>query len=246
MDKEKLPWGAVKIIKGRYSGHIGYYDDDDIDGKGNDIAVVYLGDPLLARHYYIPLSYLSQITTDDLFKRREDIFKKTGLWGMKVNEQKKVELITEYAFVESLLAERLFVARFRESKPGKKIFISHSSRDKQFARLLTVDLANIGHSPWLDEWKIKAGESIPKKIGESIKNCDFVIVILTENSVKSRWVENEWHAKYWDEIKSGKVKVIPALFKKCRIPSLLKTKKYANFTESYNNGLEELLDTINT
>ncbi len=59
--------------------------------------------------------------------------------------------------------------------------------------------------------------------------------------MKSRWVENEWHAKYWDEIAEGKIRVLPVLLRPCKIPTLLKTKKYADFTKNYNSGLEELL-----
>lgn len=121
------------------------------------------------------------------------------------------------------------------------MFISHSSKDKQFARWLAVELANSGHSPWLDEWKIRVGESIPLKVSQGIKDCHALIVVLSEHAVASRWVENEWHAKYWDEISEGRVMVLPVLLKKCEIPTLLKAKKYADFTEDYNEGLETLL-----
>jgi hypothetical protein len=113
--------------------------------------------------------------------------------------------------------------------------------DKQFARWLTVDLGKAGHSPWLDEWKIRVGESIPKKISEGIEDCDVVVVVLSEHALKSRWVENEWQAKYWQEIMDDKILVLPILLKQCEVPTLLQAKKYADFTESYNHGLEDLL-----
>lgn len=135
-------------------------------------------------------------------------------------------------------------ARSNKARRSKKVFISHSSQNKEFALWLAVDLANSGHKPWLDEWEIKVGESIPKKIGAGIEDCDFIAVVLSEHAVKSRWVENEWHAKYWDEVEQGKTKVIPILFQECSIPTLLKTKKYANFSEDYGKGLDEFLSAI--
>ncbi|MGA4632423.1 toll/interleukin-1 receptor domain-containing protein [Pseudomonas solani] len=126
----------------------------------------------------------------------------------------------------------------------EKIFISHSSKDKQFARWISVDLANSGHKPWLDEWDIKAGESIPKKIGEGLRECDFIIVVLSESSVTSNWVEVEWQSKYWEEVQSGRVSVIPVLIADCEVPHLLMHKKYADFRYSYSDGYNDILLSI--
>lgn len=92
-----------------------------------------------------------------------------------------------------------------------KIFISHSSKDKEFVRKLSADLANLGHDPWLDEWEIKVGECIVSKIEHGIKESDYVIIVLTENSVNSGWVEREWKTKYWDEINQGKTLILPII-----------------------------------
>jgi hypothetical protein len=40
------------------------------------------------------------------------------------------------------------------------------------------------------------------------------------------------------------VKVLPALLRDCEVPELLKTKKYADFRNNYNNGLEDVLLAI--
>jgi hypothetical protein len=79
--------------------------------------------------------------------------------------------------------------------------------------------------PWLDEWSISVGESIPKSISLALRNSDFVLVILSANAIKSQWVQAEWENKYWDEINDEMVKVLPILYQKCDIPDLLKVKK---------------------
>ncbi|QDY83511.1 toll/interleukin-1 receptor domain-containing protein [Paenibacillus polymyxa] len=123
--------------------------------------------------------------------------------------------------------------------------ISHSSKDKTIARLIATDLAEAGHNPWLDEWRIKVGESIPRSISIALKEREYVLVILSKNSVESRWVQEEWYSKYWDEIEAGMVKVVPILIEDCQIPELLKTKKYADFREEYSRALRELLLGLN-
>jgi hypothetical protein len=109
------------------------------------------------------------------------------------------------------LLEELFMA---------KIFISHASNDKEIAQ----DVKNYGHEPWFDEWNIKIGNSIPKEIQTGISESDYVLVLLSTYSVSSRWVQDEWTTKYWDEINKNEVLVLPALLEKCDIPKLLEKK----------------------
>lgn len=233
------------VTRGPHVGRIGYLDDME-GSKG----IVYFGHAFYAPCYHlIPVRHLVPVSTDDLMARHEALFRLIGLpnrnqpHGKLDDPEDHIEHLTEYALVQSELMDRMFVARLSEGE-GRGVFISHSSKDKQFATWLSVDLANRGHKPWLDEWNIRAGESIPTKIGEGIEQCDFIIVVLSEHAVSSHWVEREWQAKYWTEVERNEVAVIPALLRQCQIPVLLRTKKYANFTESYNRGLEDILFTL--
>jgi hypothetical protein len=125
-----------------------------------------------------------------------------------------------------------------------KIFMSHSSQDKDFVRRLSVDLKTSGHEPWLDEWEIKVGECIVSKISEGIQDADYAVLVLTPESVASGWVDREWKTMYWSEIQKANLKVLPILLRKCQIPTLLQTKRYADFTTRYEIGFSQLLDTI--
>jgi hypothetical protein len=125
-----------------------------------------------------------------------------------------------------------------------KIFISHSSKDKEFAGRLAFDLKELGHNPWLDEWEIKVGECIATKIEENLSNSDYVVLVLTPQSVASGWVDREWKTAYWTEIEQRRILVLPVLLEDCEIPTLLKTKKYADFRKNYAIGLAQLVQPI--
>jgi len=242
-----IPYGPIFISGGPHTGCIGIYDDDDYNIERKcDEAIVYFGDIQIAPGYFIiPFENISEITTHTLMRRREELFdsvnsfKKTPLKG-----EKRARALEELNLVESLLADRLFSARLTEASESAKVFISHSSKDKQFARWISVDLRSAGHRIWFDEWDIKVGDSIPRKIGHGLDACDYLIVVLSKHAVDSRWVENEWHTKYWDEIEKNKVMVLPLLKEDCLIPSLLKTKKYADFRFDYTQGLEDLMHAL--
>ncbi|UHA73505.1 toll/interleukin-1 receptor domain-containing protein [Paenibacillus sp. 481] len=238
----------VYITAGKLKGRIGYFDDNGHDDSGKPIGYVSLGNPLYSREHKIPLKYLREITTEDLFRRQGDILSellKINYSIKKINsEQIKSDLLTEYIYIESLFSDKYFKARFQNNEVGKFLFISHSSHDKPFARLLATDLAEAGHFPWIDDWQIKVGDSIPESISNALQKSDFVIVVLSHNSIGSEWVKQEWYTKYWDEIATGKVKVIPLMIEDCEIPELLKTKKYADFRNDYNDGLTDLLISL--
>ncbi|MCM3748104.1 toll/interleukin-1 receptor domain-containing protein [Paenibacillus pasadenensis] len=238
---------SVFVTKGKFKGRIGYFDDDEVDEHDQHIGFVSIGHPLYSREYEIPMDSLREITTEDLYKRQGDIQKKMfemKYLKTKISEKSKVDLLTEFIYIESLFSDKYFKARFMSEGTGKKIFISHSSLDKPMARLLATDLVEAGHCPWLDEWQIKIGESIPGSISNALMDSDFVLVLLSKNSLESLWVEQEWQSKYWDEINEKKVKILPVLLEDCKIPELLKTKKYADFRDDYEKGLRELLISL--
>jgi len=266
MDQLDIPFGPVFITEGPHAGRIGYFDDDghefpeDMDwddfddddeddlSKGTHVGYVYFGGPLLAKGYFaIPIEHLREVTTDDLMQRREELsilcspFASLRDPDIDLDPEKELRLLAELHYVDSVLVDRMIQARYLNVTQGSKVFISHSSKDKMFATWLGTDLKAAGHSPWFDEWDIRVGESIPQKISEGLKAADFVVVVLSEHAVQSKWVEREWHAKYWSEVEAGRVQVLPVLLRDCEIPELLKTKKYADFRENYNNGLEDVL-----
>ena len=182
---------SVFIKSGKLKGRIGYFDDDDVDDNDQPIGFVSLGNPLYSREYEVPIKYLREATTEDFYKRQEEILDQLmeiRYSKQKIDEKVKADLLTEFIYIESKFSDRYFKVRFLSEGDGKKLFISHSSKDKLFARLLATDLAEAGHIPWLDEWRIKVGESIPESISRALQESDFVLVVLSNNSNQSQWV----------------------------------------------------------
>ena len=65
------------------------------------------------------------------------------------------------------------------------IFLSHSHRDKPFARRLAADLRHAGHMVWIDEAEIQIGDSLIEKIRDGIDRVEFVAAILSSASIES-------------------------------------------------------------
>jgi hypothetical protein len=70
-------------------------------------------------------------------------------------------------------------------------FISYSSKDEAFAKRLHADLQNSGVRCWYAPEDMKIGDKIRPVIHESIRIHDKLLIILSEASVASDWVEDE-------------------------------------------------------
>jgi len=125
-----------------------------------------------------------------------------------------------------------------------KVFLSHSSQDKDDVRRLAEDLRDHGVKVWLDEWEIKVGDHIIQKTQKGIADSDFLAIWLTVAAVMSHWVEREWMAKYHAEVVGGRVAVLPLLADGCEVPALLRDKRYADFRSDYFEGLDDLLEVL--
>ena len=70
-------------------------------------------------------------------------------------------------------------------------FISYSTRDQEFADRLYADLQAKGVRCWFAPHDIKGGRKIHEQIDEAIRLHDRLLLILSEHSMSSEWVNTE-------------------------------------------------------
>jgi hypothetical protein len=85
---------------------------------------------------------------------------------------------------------------YMKSLVGKVIefyscFISYSSKDDDFARRLHADLQAQNVRCWFASEDLKIGDKFRTRIDEAIRVHDKLLLVLSENSVNSAWVEKE-------------------------------------------------------
>lgn len=71
------------------------------------------------------------------------------------------------------------------------VFLAHSSNDKIFVRQVYEVLAGFGVRVWFDEAELRPGDSLIQRISSGIGQVDFIAVFLSEDSVRSEWVQRE-------------------------------------------------------
>ena len=166
-----------------------------------------------------------------------------------VNRSPREHLERAYHFeLADLLAnDQDWLARVIDTaaRPRHTAFISYSPRDASFVNRLAEDLVANGVGVWLDRWEIRVGESIIDRIQEGLLESDYLLLILSPDSVNSPWVREELNAARIKQLESRRVVVLPVLYQDVVIPPLLRDKHCADCRgEKYRQGVEELLAVL--
>jgi hypothetical protein len=132
-------------------------------------------------------------------------------------------------------------------------FISYSSKDQDFANRLYADLQNKGVRCWFAPEDLKIGDKIRDRIDESIRLRDKLLLILSENSIASDWVEHEVESALEEEGQRGRTILFPirlddAVMKSNKAWAALirRTRHIGDFTgwkdhDSYQKAFDRLL-----
>jgi len=132
-------------------------------------------------------------------------------------------------------------------------FISYSSKDEVLAQRLHADLQDQGVRCWFAPEDLKWGDKIRPRIDESIHLHDKLLLVLSEHSVASQWVEQEVETALEKERKEGRTVLFPIRLDKAVMeveggwPALIRnTRNIGDFThwkrhDSYQKALERLL-----
>lgn len=79
-------------------------------------------------------------------------------------------------------------------KSGKTydVFISHASEDKDaVARPLACALSDAGLTVWYDEFEVRIGDSLRRKIDQGLAHSRFGIVVISRDFIKKGWTNYE-------------------------------------------------------
>jgi hypothetical protein len=88
-------------------------------------------------------------------------------------------------------------------------FISYSSKDQEFADRIHADLQNKGVRCWFAPHDMPIGGKILDEIDTSVRLRDKLVLILSEHSINSEWVEIEVTTAFEEERKHKKIVLFP-------------------------------------
>lgn len=94
--------------------------------------------------------------------------------------------------VPSLVRDREKPPEYDNEIREYDVFISHASEDKDdVVRPLALALKSEGLSVWYDEFEMKIGDSLRRKIDKGLANSRFGIVVLSKDFIRKGWTNYE-------------------------------------------------------
>jgi TIR domain len=125
-----------------------------------------------------------------------------------------------------------------------KIFFSYSRADAPMVDRIAKDLSRQGVELWMDRQNLVPGQEWLSQIRQAISEADFMVVFLSQFSLKSKSVQYEYEKAFEYQSRAGGTRLIPVLLDKVDLPSSLAKIQYADFTESYIEGMQQLLRAL--
>jgi adenylate cyclase len=92
-----------------------------------------------------------------------------------------------------------------------RVFLSYAREDSDAAKELADEIGRAGHEVWWDQ-QIQGGSRFSRAIDQALKNAEAVVVLWSDTSVESAWVQDE-AAEGRD---SGRL--VPVLLDRCKAP----------------------------
>ena len=72
-----------------------------------------------------------------------------------------------------------------------RIFLSHSAKDRRFAKRLADVLDSHKLPYWYSQRHIVGAQQWHDEIGKALARCNWFVLVLSPASVKSKWVKHE-------------------------------------------------------
>jgi photosystem II stability/assembly factor-like uncharacterized protein len=118
-------------------------------------------------------------------------------------------------------------------------FFSYCRDDSEFALRLAEDLKTGGANVWIDQLDIEPGTLWDRAILGALTSCPHMLVILSPDSVESENVLDEV-AFALEQHK----RVIPVLYRDCKVPFRIARLQRIDFRTDYGHGLKTLLRVL--
>lgn len=123
-------------------------------------------------------------------------------------------------------------------------FLCHASEDKETVRRLAADLMAAGIDVFFDEWEIRSGDSLRRKIDDGLGKCTHFIAVLSPVSIQKPWVNAEMDAAFVRKMDSEVTFIALRLGLGVeRLPPLLKGS-HSPALNQYDQDVQSLISDI--
>lgn len=124
----------------------------------------------------------------------------------------------------------------------KEVFLSYSSVDREFAEKIVELLRCHGVPVWHAPSNIRGGQDWHDEIGDALERCDWFVILLSPDSMRSKWVRRElFFALREDQYDNCIVPLVIRVGNYRKFAWALSSYQLVDFTEDFEKGCRALL-----
>jgi len=132
-----------------------------------------------------------------------------------------------------------------QQRQSARVFLSYARADEQKVARVYQQLVELGFQPWMDRKGIVGGDEWDRTIGKALRECDFFVACLSENSLtKQGFVKREMKMALdiWKDKPADEIYVIPARLEECEVPERLEDFQWVDLFA--DDGIEQLVTAL--
>jgi hypothetical protein len=128
-----------------------------------------------------------------------------------------------------------------------RVFISYSHEDQEFVLALVERLQERGLNVRFDRVVLQVGDSLIRTLAQEISEGDFLVAVVSPDSVSSDWCQTELALARTQGINERRVKVLPIRYRGARMPPVLDDVFWADAdTDDVTTVAQKLAAAIRT
>ena len=127
------------------------------------------------------------------------------------------------------------------------VFLSYSHADDEhplFQKLMRDLDSTPGIRYWIDRREIQVGDSLMGMLARGIDDADFFVLVISQNSLDSRWSTQEFFLAYSSQLRDQQPKILPVRIDDVPAPPQVRDILVLDLFRDYDRGLQTLLQTI--
>ncbi len=135
-------------------------------------------------------------------------------------------------------------ATVRPPEGALKVFLSHSTQDRDFVERLAIALEENGFTPWRCEVDIDKGENFVAHINDGLAQSQIALLVWSPDAARSAWTKEEWTAALLGRVEGQRMRLGLILLREhddYPVPPLLRTTNYIDARGDQAAGIRDTI-----
>jgi hypothetical protein len=125
-----------------------------------------------------------------------------------------------------------------------KVFLSHSTKDKDFVQKLAAEIESANIEPWLCEIDVIPGDDFVAEIEKGLKESDLTVLVWSPDAARSAWTGEEWRSVLARQVEESRTRLLIVMLREAKLPELLRKRHFIDARSNPAAALRETIDWL--